>query len=68
MGTEVHHLEHQKVANEDGFIHTVDGSFHKNHAGNLVAVCEKCHHNFHNKKVDTVKKKVKTTKGLRLSL
>lgn len=66
MGTEVHHLEHQKVANEDGFIHTVDGSFHKNHTGNLVTVCEKCHHDFHNKKVE--KKKVKTTKGLRLSL
>jgi len=67
MGTEVHHLEHQHTANEDGFIKNVDGSFHKNHTGNLIAVCEKCHHEFHNKKVVTPKKKVKTTKGLRLS-
>jgi DNA mismatch repair protein MutS len=67
MGTEVHHLEHQQVANEDGFIKTVDGSFHKNHTGNLVTVCEKCHHDFHDKKSEKAKKKVKTTKGLRLS-
>jgi DNA mismatch repair protein MutS len=69
MGTEVHHLEHQHVANEDGFINKEDGSFHKNHTGNLLTVCEKCHHDFHNKKEDTpkAKKKVKTTKGLRLS-
>jgi DNA mismatch repair protein MutS len=69
MGTEVHHLEHQQVANEDGFINKEDGSFHKNHTGNLLTVCEKCHHDFHNKKEDTpkAKKKVKTTKGLRLS-
>lgn len=67
MGKEVHHLEHQQCANEDGFINKEDGSFHKNHTGNLLTVCEKCHHDFHSKKSDTIKKKVKTTKGLRLS-
>jgi DNA mismatch repair protein MutS len=48
MGTEVHHLEHQSSANEDGFIQTEDGSiFHKNNAANLLTVCEKCHRSFH---------------------
>lgn len=58
MGTEVHHLEHQSSANEDGFIKTEDGSiFHKNNAANLMTVCEKCHRSFHNS--GTAKKKGK---------
>lgn len=69
MGTEVHHLEHQHIANKEGFIHSDHGSFHKNHTGNLLTVCEKCHREFHHKKSETVKekKKVKTMKGIRLS-
>ena len=39
---EVHHLEHQKNANKDGFI----GHFHKNHKANLLNVCESCHIKF----------------------
>lgn len=59
MGTEVHHLEHQSSANEDGFIKNEDGSiFHKNNAANLLTVCEKCHRSFHDKaSTGTAKKK-----------
>lgn len=67
MGTEVHHLQHQAAANEDGFIRTEQASFHKNHLGNLLTVCEKCHNSFHGKDGEKKeKKKVKTTKGLQL--
>ena len=45
IGEEVHHLQHQKVANEDGFIE-LEGS-HKNHPGNLMSVCRKCHDELH---------------------
>lgn len=43
MGEEIHHLQQQKDANKDGFI----GSFHKNHAANLMSVCETCHDKIH---------------------
>ena len=56
--TEVHHLQHQKHADENGFI----GEFHKNHEANLVGVCNDCHLNFH--KTDTQHRKVKTTNGM----
>jgi DNA mismatch repair protein MutS len=45
IGEEVHHLQHQKVANEDGFIELEGG--HKNHPGNLMSVCRKCHDELH---------------------
>jgi DNA mismatch repair protein MutS len=65
LGTEVHHLQHQKESNENGFIkNVVDGTiFHKNSVANLVTLCEKCHEEFHAKK-NTQHKKVKTTKGI----
>ena len=67
MGTEVHHLQQQQIANHDGFIHSPGYSFHKNHPGNLLTVCEKCHHMFHAKgtsnKSTAHHKKVKTSKG-----
>jgi DNA mismatch repair protein MutS len=44
-GSEIHHLSPQKDADENGFI----GAFHKNHAANLMSVCEKCHLEFHKK-------------------
>jgi DNA mismatch repair protein MutS len=44
MGTEVHHLNHQKDADVNGII---DQSFHKNSLGNLMTLCEKCHLSFH---------------------
>jgi DNA mismatch repair protein MutS len=47
MGKEVHHLEHQKDANNDGIIVKNGVPFHKNIAANLMTVCEKCHDEFH---------------------
>ena len=47
MGKEVHHLEHQQHANEDGIIVKDGVPFHKNIAANLMTVCEKCHDDFH---------------------
>jgi DNA mismatch repair protein MutS len=65
MGEEIHHLEHQKDADINGFI----GSLHKNHPANLLSVCEKCHNKFHDK-TDVQSKapiqKKKTTKGYKL--
>ena len=58
MGTEVHHLQHQKMANENNFI-VDENLFHKNHAANLVTLCNVCHLEFH--KTDEMHKKVKTT-------
>jgi DNA mismatch repair protein MutS len=43
MGTEIHHLQHQKNADQRNFI----GHFHKNHVANLVSICEKCHDMVH---------------------
>jgi DNA mismatch repair protein MutS len=58
LSEEVHHLSPQKDANEKGFI----GTFHKNHAANLAAVCEKCHEQLHAKTTQKIVRK-KTTKG-----
>ena len=45
-GTEVHHLQFQKMANSKGII---DGKFHKNKKANLINICEDCHNKIHNK-------------------
>jgi len=37
--TDIHHMNPQKNANENGFI----GTFHKNHKANLMSVCKDCH-------------------------
>jgi DNA mismatch repair protein MutS len=55
---EVHHLQHQKDADDKGMI----GHFHKNHVANLMNVCEDCHNQFH--KTDDQYKRVKTNKGM----
>jgi len=49
MATEVHHKLPQKLANKNGLITDfITGSvIHKNHAANLLSVCEKCHLEFH---------------------
>ena len=70
MGTEVHHLQHQNKADINGFIkgdHQLgSGSiFHKNHAANLVTLCETCHNSIH--KENKMHKKVKTSKGYQIS-
>lgn len=39
FSTEVHHIAHQKTAQDNGYI----GGFHKNHTANLRSLCEACH-------------------------
>jgi len=63
IGEEVHHLQHQKVANEDGFIE-LEG-IHKNHSGNLMSVCRKCHDKLHKHKKGHIRQK--TSNGYKLA-
>jgi len=65
MGTEVHHLQHQASADENGFISNEDGIFHKNNLANLLTICESCHNKEH-KEVKKGSKRVKTTKGTQI--
>lgn len=62
MGTEVHHLQHQSEANNDGMIINCDGIFHKNNLANLMTLCETCHNETHHS-VKKGEKRVKTSKG-----
>jgi len=62
LGEDIHHLQHQQDANEDGFI----GTFHKNHKANLVSICEPCHQKLHSPEPTKVIKKKKTTTGMKL--
>lgn len=64
FSSEVHHLQHQKDANDNGFINNKSRFFHKNHPANLISLCKKCHDIFH--KTDVQHQKVKTTKGILL--
>ena len=41
---EMHHLQEQHLADQQGFI---DGIFHKNHRANLMTLCEACHNKMH---------------------
>lgn len=43
IAEEVHHLQEQHLANENGRI----GTIHKNHPANLMSLCEKCHRKMH---------------------
>ena len=43
LGKEIHHLQEQKMADENGRI----GTIHKNHPANLMSLCEKCHLKIH---------------------
>ena len=65
MGTEVHHLYFQAHADENGMIINDSSIFHKNNLANLMTLCENCHNDFH--KTNTKQKKVKTTKGQKLT-
>jgi DNA mismatch repair protein MutS len=60
-GVDVHHLQYQKDANDQGII---ADSFHKNNLANLLTLCEDCHNKIH--KTNTKHKKVKTTNGYKL--
>ena len=68
MGEDIHHLQEQKYANDDGYI----DNFHKNHKANLINICKKCHDKEHAKETSEQKKvvkrvrKTKTTKGYEL--
>jgi DNA mismatch repair protein MutS len=65
QANEVHHLQFQKNANDNGIISTSYNIFHKNNLANLMALCEKCHDELH----ETTKKgskRVKTTKGTKI--
>lgn len=64
LGKEVHHLQYQKEANDDGIIYNSDGIFHKNNLANLMSICKSCHDKIH--KNDTKLKKVKSTKGIQV--
>ena len=64
LGTEIHHLKPQQMADKEGFI----GTFHKNHPANLASVCEKCHDKLHGESTKDVNVTVrkKTTKGTKI--
>ena len=64
MGDEVHHLQHQKDSDNDGFIQNMDEGyiFHKNNIANLLTVCKKCHDEIHAKNTKLIKKK--SNKGM----
>jgi DNA mismatch repair protein MutS len=69
MSEEVHHLAPQAAADENGFITTNGGVFHKNHVANLASVCSRCHDKLHaggsgvGTGGNSQLKRVKTTKG-----
>ena len=80
MGSEVHHLQHQSDADDDGYINNNGYKIHKNNPANLLTLCEKCHNEFHQNDLHKVNsndsqtkskqkrqyKKVKTTTGIKL--
>jgi DNA mismatch repair protein MutS len=67
MGAETHHLYAQADADEDGYIEQPDGSVsHKNHPGNLMSVCEKCHDQYHANGEDVVMLRKKTSRGYKI--
>ena len=48
-GTEVHHLQHQRDSNDEGFIKndSISTYFHKNKKANLMVLCDDCHCQLH---------------------
>ena len=62
LAKEVHHMQPQKDSDENGYITSNSGSFHKNNPANLMNLCHDCHLNKYTK---TNKKMVrkKTTGG-----
>jgi DNA mismatch repair protein MutS len=58
---EVHHINEQKDANEDGYI----DHFHKNHKYNLIPLCKKHHKMVHDGKI-VISGFIMTNEGLKL--
>ena len=56
----IHHLCYQKEAGDNGYI----SSFHKDHAANLIGLCEECHHDIHTN--NERYRAVKTSEGMEL--
>ena len=64
LGKEVHHLNYQMDADDNGMITTNDSLFHKNNLANLMTLCEMCHNDIHKK--NERMKKIKTTNGIKI--
>lgn len=60
-GDEIHHMQQQNEADENGFI----GHFSKDHPANLMSICSKCHDETHKDKNIRITK-LKTTSGYKL--
>ena len=60
IGDDIHHLQHQQHASEDGFI----THFHKNHKANLINICKICHTAIHNS--DKQHRLFKTSTGMEI--
>ena len=61
VGSEVHHLQHQEMADDNNMIN----HFHKNHSANLLTVCDECHIKIH--KTKKQHKKTRTSIGIEIS-
>jgi 5-methylcytosine-specific restriction endonuclease McrA len=66
MGTDTHHLNHQSNADENGIIVTEGSVFNKNNLANLMILCKSCHNEIHTDD-NSNQKKVKTTKGTKVT-
>lgn len=66
-GEDVHHIKHQKLADDKGLI-TGSNGLHKNDLANLVVLCTKCHDKIHGDESLTVDQWVTTTKGRKLAI
>jgi len=60
-GQEIHHLQFQKNANNNGII---NNEFSKNHKANLINICNNCHDKIHDNNIQY--KKIKTSDGFEL--
>ena len=56
---DIHHLQFQEDANEDGHIN----HFHKNHRANLMSICKECHDYITKHKIRY--KRTKTSDGIK---
>ncbi len=60
---DTHHIKFQEDADDKGFFEDV--AYHKNHIGNLVALCKKCHDEVHNGNLE-IEGKTMTTDGIKV--